>query len=281
MMIALFLACLQAGHVFEPVDPSWRLIEDAVGSPPDTFVVVKPNERKRRDPWREKRYSDDGQERKFFRYDPQGRLRIEADVHDGERFTRILRADGSLAAFHHHRDFKLVEAWSVSRDGKTRHHVQDGIGELVSEGEDGAWSHTLMLPGITLEKAYRGDRCGRIAIWIGSDSCFRTPEREELSLHASAEHWTVQGRSVDLEITNLELADGRLRYRPREVNPDVRQRPDDHCDLPQGLTEEWAIAWPKRRGAFMARVDEALNAAEQDWSRLGLEFLRDNLAWPK
>jgi hypothetical protein len=270
-MIALLAVCLQAGHVFEPVDPSWRLIEDTLEYHASTFIVVPPKDRKRRDYWREKRYSDDGQERKFFRYDPQGRLRIEADVDDGEQFTRILRADSSLAAFHHHRNFRLVEAWSVSRDGRTRHHVQDGIGELVSEGEDGAWSHTLMLPGITIEKAYRGDRCGRIAIWIGTDSYFRTPDREELSLDAPAEHWSAQGRSVDLEITNLELVDGKLRVRPREANPDVRQ----------GLTEEWAIAWPKRRAAFMARVDEALNAAEQDWARSGLEFLRDNLTWPK
>jgi len=236
-MIALLSLLLQAGHVFEPVDPSW--------------------------------------------VDPQGRLRIEADLHDGEQFTRILRADGSLAAYHHHRDFRLVDAWSVSRDGRTRHHVQDGIGELVTEGEDGAWSHTLMLPGITIEKAYRGDRCGRISIWVGSDCYLRTPEREELSLAPCAEHWTVEGPTVDLQITDWEISDGRVRRRPREANPDVRPRPGWHSDLPQGLEEEWRIAWPKRRLAWMTRVDEALNAAEQDWSRLGLDFLRDGTAWPK
>ena len=280
-MIALLALVLQSGHVFEPVDPSWRLIEDTLEYYPNTFVVVKPKERKRRDYWREKRYSDDGVERKLFRYDPQGRLRLEADLTDGEQFTRILRPDGSLAAYHHHRNFALVDAWSVSRDGKTLHHVQDGIGELVTEGEDGAWTHTRMLPGITIEKAYRGERWGRISIWVGSDSLVRTPEGEELSLAASAEHWTVQGASVDLEITDLELVDGKLRHRPREVNPDVRQRPEGHSDLPQGLLEGWQVAWPKRRAAFLARVDEALNAAEQDRARVGLELLRDNPAGPK
>ena len=261
-MIALLVLVLQSGHVFEPVDPSWRLIE---------ATVAAPKERKSRNAWREKRYSEDGRDRKYFRYDPEGRLRIEADLHDGEQFTRILRSDGSLAGYHHHRNFKLVEAFSVSRDGKTVHHVQDGIGELVSEGEDGAWSHTMMLPGITIEKAYRGDRLGRLSLWIGSDHYVRTPDREELSLQASAEHWTLQGSSVDLEIAAWEIVGGRIGPRAREANPDVRPRPESHCDLAQGLVEEWKIAWPKRRAAFMARVEEALNMSELDPSRLNLE----------
>jgi hypothetical protein len=268
MMIALLALFLQAGHVFQPVDPAWRLHEDTLERRSDSFIVVRPKDRVRRDYWREKRYSQDGQERKLFRYDPQGRLRLEVDSIEGDRFTRILRADGSLASYQHHREFRLIEAFSFSRDGRTVHHVQDGIGELVVEGEEGTWTHLQLLPEITIEKAYRGDQLGRISIWIGSDHYLRTPDQEELSLDAPAEHWTVQGPSVDLEITAWELAGGRIRPRARAANPDVRPRPVWHSDLPQGLVEEWEIAWPKRRAAFMTRVEEALKAAELDPSHL-------------
>lgn len=269
-MIALLALLLQAGHEFEPVQPRWKLIEDAVEYHPDTFVVVKPKEPKRTDCWREKRYSDHGQDRKLFRYDPQGRLRIEADLDEREQFTRFLRPDGTVAAFHHHRDLKLVEAWSISRDGKTLHHVQDGIGELVSEGENGAWSHTRMLPGITIEKAYRGDHLGRTSLWVGADHYAQTPEGEELSLHDSGEHWTVQGSDVDLQIAGLEIVDGKVRRRDIQRNPDVRPRPAWHSDLPRGLEQEWAIAWPKRRDAFLAQVEEALKISELDLADLNL-----------
>src|SRR4029079_1104353 len=148
----------------------------------DSFVVVTPGDLPRRECWREKRYSEDGQERKILRYDPQGRLRMEADLFDGEQYTRHLRADGSLASTHHHRNHRIIEAFSISPDGKTVHVVQDGIGELIVEGEEGTWNHLQLLPEITIEKAYRGEQLGRISSWIGADHYVRTPEGEEHSL---------------------------------------------------------------------------------------------------
>lgn len=163
-MIALLALVLQSGHVFEPVDPSWRLIEDTLEPRSGAFVFVQPRHLKRRDTWSQKRYSVDGRDRKLLRYDPQGRLRIESDFRDGEQFTRTLRADGSLACYQHYRSPRLVEAFSVSRDGRTVHHVQDGIGELVLEGEAGTWTHLRLLREITIAEDYREDRRARLSL---------------------------------------------------------------------------------------------------------------------
>jgi len=270
-MIALLALLLQSGHDFQPVDPSWRLLENLLERRSDSFVVVTPGDLRRRDCWREKRYSQDGQERKILRYDPQGRLRMEADLQEGEKFTRMLRDDGSLASMQHARNHRLVEAFSVSRDGRTVHYVQDGIGELIVEGEEGTWNHLQLLPEITIEKAYRGDQLGRISIWIGADHYVRTQDGEEHSLHASGEHWMVRGSTVDLQIMDSEIVDGKVRRREIEPNPDVRVGRGKRVRSQEILRREWAAVWPKRRAAFMGRVEEALNLAGLDLSHLNLD----------
>jgi hypothetical protein len=52
-------------------------------------------------------------------------------------------------------------------------------------------------------------------------------------------------------------------------------------ELHESFRRQWAAVWPKRRAAFIDRVDEAIRAAEQDWDRLGLDFIRTGADWPK
>jgi len=46
------------------------------------------------------------------------------------------------------------------------------------------------------------------------------------------------------------------------------------------VAAEWKIAYPKRRKAFLDRFEKIMTDAGQTWKSLGIEFIRDDAAWP-
>lgn len=296
-MICLLLFALalssqtEPSHVFAPVDPAWTVVESTMKLGPEAFMVVNPGDRDPNyaDYWLERRYFQDKRERKILVYDPKNRLREEIDITDQERFTRILRPDGSLSEYQTH-TVAGFNAFNVSKDGKTIHRVQNGIGELVSEGfQEGERTHVWYMKGVYVEKRFAGDRCTRVKLVLGSDMLLAGAEGEHLDLHAECEHWMntkAEGLWVQIMDSYIDEKDGKIHPQAVPSKADIRpmtyrisRRHDDDREANE-IRKGWAVAWPKRRAGFINRYGDALKAAGQDWEKLGIDFIRMEGPWP-
>ena len=285
-----FAAQTEPSHVFTPVDPAWTVVESTMKLLPESFVTVNLEDRdpKYSEYWLERRYFQDKRERKILVYDPKSRLREEVDITDEERFTRVLRPDGSMSEFHHH-SAAGFNAFSLSKDGKTTQRVQNGIGELVSERfVEGEWTHGWYMKGVYLEKRYAGNQFKRVKLVCRSDMLLANSDGEELNLNSDCEYWTNQkgdGLRVQIMDSYIDEKDGKLHPQPVPPKTDIRPMPHkisrrfgDDREI-NDIKKEWALAWPKRRDGFIIRYGEALKAAGQDWEKLGIDFVRTGAPW--
>jgi hypothetical protein len=300
-------------HDFLPPKPEWTVREEWLRRPRDAhdapkaeggrvtlrrdgLITIPREDRKPGDPeaWRERRYFDGQHTAKIQLYDPEKHLRMEADDSGKEQFTHLLYPNGNTAAYIHVKNGRWQDGFSVSADGKTTRRVIEGTGDLVEAGyRTGDWIHRWMRQGSGyLEKEYRDGSC--ISISCGAKDAFLSvrPDAEYLSLSQECESWIREkGKPpiVQIQDTYINLEDGSVHRQEVPPKTDLRRLPylfggDEeahraHQKEIREIEAEWAIAYPKRRAAFLTRYSEEMKAAGVTWSELGIEFIRNESPW--
>lgn len=227
-----------------------------------------------------------------MRHDPEARLRMEADISNGEQFTRTLYVGGSLAEYTHWKNGRWMDGISVSPDGKTVHRVVDGSGELVSPGYmERTRTHQLIHKGeVFLTKEYTGEVLTRIILRLANDRLSAAEEREELFLSNECEAWRKERNSTpDVQVLDsyIKAEDGTTV--PQIVPPktDIRRIPvfggprELNEQTINEIRQEWNVAFPKRRVAFLTRYADRLKSAGHNWAELGIDFIRVGGPWSK
>jgi hypothetical protein len=224
---------------------------------PTYYVVVRPEER---DPnytgyIKDVSYYAVGEERprKSLRYDAAGRLVDEIDNAGDVQDSRPLYPGGKVACYLHWRAGKWLNGFSVSPDGKVRHELKDGRGEIVQHGRRaGTRMHLWYHQGHPyLEKRYRQGKLVEthlnnvvdyLRVNVSSETLFRATRQEV---------WTKEaGGPVYLQRLNELQA---VERRPRADDPKL---------------------YAQRRAAFLQSYEKRLKAAGRDWKGLGIEAIR-------
>jgi hypothetical protein len=205
----------------------------------------------------------DTRPRKILRYYPSGQLAAEIDNEGNEQHSQSYHPDGKVACYLHWRAGKWLDGHSTSPDGKVRHKLEGGTGEVVLYGKlPGTTLHTWYHQAFPyLEVAQRQGKVERVRLNDGSDWLIASLFMETLSLSARREFWVKPGPGP--------------AYMQRFDEPDFnwgRRNPRRDAE---------AQLYPKRRAAFLAGYEKRLKAAGRDWKGLGIDWVRTGAPWPK
>jgi RNA polymerase sigma factor (sigma-70 family) len=258
-------------RAFQPVQKAWlrkvTYLKPDKLDPPNSFEVIAPKDR---DPGFRQYHKDisyyekaeDSKPRRSYRYHPTGYLETEIDNVGQEQFSRSLRPDGSVRSYLHWRAGKWLEGYSTSPDGKHKHRLTEGDGELVSYGsKQGDRIHRWYSRGDNfLDKRYRDGRCVEVRLNCGDDWLIAARDgTERLLLTARKEIWQkTPGSGVWLQEFDKEPGFER----------------DQNC------IAQWQKEYPRRRAAFLKRYGTLLREAGHTWEGLQIDFLRTGAAWP-
>ena len=207
---------------------------------------------------------------KILQYYPSGAVEEEIDQLNAEdklheQFCRCFYPDGSPASFVHWKEGKVLDAASVSRDGRVTHRVKDGDGELIAYARKGdnhadSW-YSQGFP--YLEKHYRDGACVQIRLNDGEDCLFARPSEEELVLTSRHESWRRRaGAEAQFQRTDLPWVG------------------NDHGE---GALEAAKMRgqYPQRRADFVKGYGERLAKAGKTWEDMKIDFIRIEGAWPE
>ena len=255
------------GHRFAPIDPNWRvetylLKKWGNDDPPNSSLAVP---LKDRDPnYKEyvtaKRYyakGEDEKPRKLLWYYPSGRLSGESDIIGKNQYDRSWHPDGRKAGYLHWRDGKWLNGESISPDGKVRHRLKQGDGELVTYGSK---------PGNRLHRWYAG--AANIL-----DKRFRDGRVIEIRLNGSGSDWLILTEEEE------SLKEEKGIWRKSGGQPASWQSWEDGGKM--GRRQPPTRTYEKARGSFVKDYDAILKDAGLSWEKLGIDFIRDGKPWPK
>jgi RNA polymerase sigma factor (sigma-70 family) len=260
-------------NAFRPVADGWikkinYLDARGAGDPPNGYKVVAPADRDpaRKDYYKEVRYyekSGDAKARRIERYDPAGRLEQEIDNVGDEQFSRSLGPDGAVRSYLRWQAGKWLDGYSVGPDGKEKHRLAKGAGELAFYGrEAGNRLHRWYDRAQNfLDKRYQDGRCIEVRLNLGSDWLIASRDgNERLLLESKKEIWhKAPGAGVLMqELDKVPIFERRERQ----------------------AVEQWQKEFPLRRAAFLEAFGALLRQADRTWEGLGIDFLRKGAAWP-
>jgi hypothetical protein len=200
---------------------------------------------------------------KILRCYPSGQLASEIDNVGNEQHSRQFHPNGKEASYLHWRAGKWLAGHSISPDGKVRHELKAGTGEIVTYGKSAGkrrtWYHRAF-PYLEIE--HRQGKLVRVRLNDESDWLIVSRDREQLLLWSRRESWDkARGRPAQMSKITDGTA-GSLAWDER------RGAGDDK-------------SYPKRRAEFLARYEKRLKAAGRDWKGLGIELIRTGAPWPK
>jgi hypothetical protein len=309
--MTLLLLLLQAAdvpaeeHRFVAPDPRWTLRERRLRMPlgPDDRARDRGDGRieLRRDGliavaddetppvvWTERQWFDGPRLVRTFLYDGARRLRVEWEEIRGDSFTRLRGPDGRTSAYTRVRDLRFIEGFSEHEGA--RQVVVQGNGELVlPELRSGDWDrHWIRGGNAWLSREVRQGRCTRVHLRAGGAWFHIDSQGENLTLDDEIWLRPVGGRPYYQLSKYFLTTDGQLREKAVTAKPDVRELPlvelrrgHEPEDMHEPIYREWAVAYPKRRAAFLARVETILRDAGHTWESLGIAFIRDAAAGPR
>jgi RNA polymerase sigma factor (sigma-70 family) len=253
------------GHRFAPIDPDWRvevcLLKPWKDDPPGSYqmVALKDRDKQFNGYLTQKSYYEKGKEhpRRVLRYHPSGRLAAEIDNVGKDQYSRSWHLDGSKAGRLHWRDGKWLDGESVSPDGKQRHRLVRGEGELVTYGRKaGNRVHRWYAKSSNiLDKHYLDGQFVRVRLNGNGGDWLIVTETEEQLLEKKG-IWT--------------RSNGRAQWQAWE---------DDGSKW--GRRQPPPRPYEKARASFVSGYGAILKDAGLSWDKLGIDFIRADKAWPR
>jgi hypothetical protein len=252
-----------------------------------TFVLwSNPTEKQKKRLYRDEEYfrPDDPSSKRSpvlsIYYYPNGSRFSDSDHAGNIIYTRYFFPDGMLKEYTVWQGGKWLAGVAVDPVTKKANFFSNGTGSLRTYDSADTYETKWFANGATfaVEQVKSAKRIA-VELWLGNDSLRRSAKEEELTLVSQDEVWTWTKNSLWVQI-------GMGQRNPPPRNADIRPLPGFTSGRPSEkieedkIRQEWSVAYPKRRSAFMKGVEALMTVAGQTWKSLDIEFLRDGAPWP-
>jgi hypothetical protein len=278
-------------HVFVPVDPAWHTIISYQKLRPDAFVGVDhPTAEEMKTLYKEVRYfthenpHDLNDAVKIVTYYPNGAIYEEIDNLWMEQYCRTFFLSGLLQNYTHWRWGLWLGGLAVDPETKKPNYFSGGSGSVTTHEEHSGTSKTEWHQNgvVFLTDQITDSKSTEITLYIGNDSLHVTKDKEALSLSSESEIWRRPSGSdpqFDYIYPGTPGVFVPKNSDVRPIPPMMGPREQQDAELKQ-ILQEWKIAYPKRRKAFLDHFEKILSDSGQTWKSLNIEFIRDDAAWP-